>query len=953
MNNNTPKQPEARNINSQITPEGENAAFMQAMLYCKMIAGQENPIVNFLFMPEKVSLTNGLDTAPDSKAFSTYDNLEPLLLRAYELQLQNYTPHLLLQSTEGEKATKNSITGCRVWALDIDSPITTEELHALASRLPPSFVVQTSPGKYHLFYCGLPGERYALEAGPKNPEQRYHFWIEAQKALMGVALSMGYNVDLNYRQITKRCRVPGFVRAIKQTTGAGEAYERFIPQIIWSSGGTQADNVARYSYNQISEMVGDDYMEQVNKVDEHLLAAKKERRAKSAANIAELRGSTNSSQPLNTIYDFSHFGNASQLLDPEYIVQSFPTPAAGERNEALFRFAFELATTAGGLIAQRGKEADHFNSDEELLTAIKACVECANDSLDEALDADEIEGLVASAFEYAKEVVSARLARQKAVRDAATSAPVPESVIKDVAVHADTVEKLEQTLFKYEYGAMDMDGLLSQKALAERIVQRFGHLMRRVGNEDQHGALYIFNGVQWVVHKDAVTSILIVLYGKVTHEIHLEKCYLDYVTNSKGEVSTHKKQILMTRLNSYPFLQSVLSIVGKHTDVTKCTPEEFEQVPFILNVKNGAIDLRSGELLAHAPEHFAQSTAPISWDETAMCPEWIGYLKSTFLENENDQEGIELVEYLHRLLGYMISGDMSEHIMVLLLGDGSNGKSILTSVLGSLLGGYIGFADESDFGSGKKGTIQFQKLSERIGVKFLGKRVIIGSEFSRGTVLREDYVKRITGQDITSARFLHQEVFDFKPTGKIIFGTNHMPVIEDDSVATWRRLRIVPFRFNFFTNDEKNRFADQVQSTSVRDRDRGLLERLQGELPGILRWCCLGYPKWAKDGLGAPPALVRHAIMSSHAANSPELHILKYAVCELTAQEKEQGVLGMTSTTVVNELAMELKKQLGAQATITMNAPRMGQYLTKRGFKSDRKRVYPVKLDFSFIPGIH
>jgi putative DNA primase/helicase len=90
--------------------------------------------------------------------------------------------------------------------------------------------------------------------------------------------------------------------------------------------------------------------------------------------------------------------------------------------------------------------------------------------------------------------------------------------------------------------------------------------------------------------------------------------------------------------------------------------------------------------------------------------------------------------------------------------------------------------------------------------------------------------------DIISARFLHQEFFDFAPTHKIFLGTNHKPVIRGTDHAIWRRIRLVPFEVTI----------------PEAERDKNLFQKLKKEAEGIFAWAVQGCLLWRKEGLGEP-----------------------------------------------------------------------------------------------------
>lgn len=98
-------------------------------------------------------------------------------------------------------------------------------------------------------------------------------------------------------------------------------------------------------------------------------------------------------------------------------------------------------------------------------------------------------------------------------------------------------------------------------------------------------------------------------------------------------------------------------------------------------------------------------------------------------------------------------------------------------------------------------------------------------------------MKQMTGGDPVTARFLYREYFEMKPAFKLIIAMNQEPDIKGVDHGIWRRIRIVPFDVTI--PDE--------------EIDRNLLEKLTGELPGILNWMLQGCLAWQAEGLAVPP----------------------------------------------------------------------------------------------------
>ena len=59
-------------------------------------------------------------------------------------------------------------------------------------------------------------------------------------------------------------------------------------------------------------------------------------------------------------------------------------------------------------------------------------------------------------------------------------------------------------------------------------------------------------------------------------------------------------------------------------------------------------------------------------------------------------------------------------------------------------------------------------------------------EIAEGRRMNESQVKDMTGDDIMTARFLYQELFEFKPVFKLWIYGNHKPKITGTDDGIWR-----------------------------------------------------------------------------------------------------------------------------------------------------------------------
>ena len=267
--------------------------------------------------------------------------------------------------------------------------------------------------------------------------------------------------------------------------------------------------------------------------------------------------------------------------------------------------------------------------------------------------------------------------------------------------------------------------------------------------------------------------------------------------------------------------------------------DEWDRDPFLLGVRNGVVDLKTGRLRPGTPEDNITLWADIPYLEQAPCPRWLAFLEEVFQGSE------ELIDFVWRAVGYSLSGDISAQCVFLAYGQGANGKSVFLSVLRELLGSYAYNAPFS--------TFELRVRSEMTNdvAQLAGRRLVTASETNEGTRLNEARIKALTGGDPVTARFLYGEHFAFRPQAKIFLAVNHLPVVEDLSYGFWRRVRLLPFGRTF-----------------AHDADPQLEQKLHRELPGILQWALAGCLAWQKRGL-EPPASVLAATESYRETSDP------------------------------------------------------------------------------------
>jgi putative DNA primase/helicase len=258
------------------------------------------------------------------------------------------------------------------------------------------------------------------------------------------------------------------------------------------------------------------------------------------------------------------------------------------------------------------------------------------------------------------------------------------------------------------------------------------------------------------------------------------------------------------------------------------TSEDLDPNPWLLNVKNGTIDVTTGEFREHRQEDMITKIAKVEYKPEADCPLW-----KQFIREIMDYKA-DVITFVQTVAGWALTGDISEQTMFILFGSGANGKSTFLNTIMYLLGDYA-IATPTETFMRKNGDQYTNDIARLRGTRF-----VTTTEAEQGRRLSEPLIKKITGNDQMTARFLYGEFFNFIPTFKIFMATNHKPVIKGTDHGIWRRIKLIPFT---------TRIPEEKQ-------DKHLEVKLREEASGILNWLLEGTARWKREGLKVPAAIL-------------------------------------------------------------------------------------------------
>lgn len=265
---------------------------------------------------------------------------------------------------------------------------------------------------------------------------------------------------------------------------------------------------------------------------------------------------------------------------------------------------------------------------------------------------------------------------------------------------------------------------------------------------------------------------------------------------------------------------------------------------YLLSVANGVVDLRNGSLLKREPNHYFSYALKIHYDTNADITDWNTYFNQVF-QNDSD-----VINWLQTYLGYTLTGETNLQRIVVLWGSGSNSKSVLLGFLRKLM--------EMDlFQTLSMDDIRSKDGGSRDGIyQARNARMAILSETSAHAKFDEELLKQISGEDPISVTAKYKSQITYIPQFKLYIITNNKPQFDPEKEAVWRRIILVPFE-TAFKDVESLDWNDTLASQGkMIARDDKFLEKLGGNLQGLLKWLVTGSAHYYNSSEKIPKKLV-------------------------------------------------------------------------------------------------
>lgn len=345
----------------------------------------------------------------------------------------------------------------------------------------------------------------------------------------------------------------------------------------------------------------------------------------------------------------------------------------------------------------------------------------------------------------------------------------------DEKVQKELVEGIAQTpadVFDKKTDLVQFTGDLTEIGLSVRLSDTYGGVLMR---NKSFGWLF-WDGVKWVLDAEAEAGMLMM---KFTDDLYQSARMRMQLATDKASQEIAKREFLaVCKLRTAPGISHLVNLLK--TIVDEPRTDSFDAEPWDLNTPDGIVDLRTGNIRAHDPKARCTKCTAASPGRTGI-EQWSAFINHI----SNGDE--EFAEYLQVLAGMAAVGKVYEEGLVISYGPGGNGKSTFFGAISSVLGDYAR-AINADVLVPSWGRTDQTYIAALRGV-----RLAVLGETETSATMSTAALKRITSQDVISARSLYKDPMEFIPTHTTIMHTNHLPKLTSTDDGTKRRIAVAPF----------------------------------------------------------------------------------------------------------------------------------------------------------------
>ena len=208
--------------------------------------------------------------------------------------------------------------------------------------------------------------------------------------------------------------------------------------------------------------------------------------------------------------------------------------------------------------------------------------------------------------------------------------------------------------------------------------------------------------------------------------------------------------------------------------------------PYIINVNNTRLDVRSGKCLEFTPDAIEFDRIPVTYDPSAYCADLDKMLNRVFLCDK------EVINLFKEMIGACLLKHNRYQKAFLLYGSGANGKSTVLDLVKKFLG------------RNNISSIELDKLTtdKFAPAELENKLANIGDDINDSALRDTGTLKKLFSGNTIQVQRKGERPFNLEPYATHIFSGNAIPRSFDKSDGFYRRWILIPFIAKFSTLDE-------------------------------------------------------------------------------------------------------------------------------------------------------
>ena len=261
-----------------------------------------------------------------------------------------------------------------------------------------------------------------------------------------------------------------------------------------------------------------------------------------------------------------------------------------------------------------------------------------------------------------------------------------------------------------------------------------------------------------------------------------------------GKVQSVLEQADLKEISSRYFADEVVGCIKRSTYSQR---SEFTERKELICLRNGVLDIETGEFSAHSPEFKFLSRLDVEFLPDASCPR----IKK-FLSEVLRQEDIAVLE---EVAGYLLLRDSRFQVAFMFLGEGNNGKSVLLNVLRKMLG------------EKNVSAISLQEIeANRFALtRLYQKHANFFADLNDAALKGTGKFKILTGGDAIDAEAKFGGYISFYSFAKLLFSANRLPYSDDKTGAFFRRWIFFGFSKCFEGKENRNLIGDLTDAAEL------------------------------------------------------------------------------------------------------------------------------------------